>query len=665
MYSYIPIIVTLFAMFWAISSPQKAKLDLYCGDPTGTQALSPRNANYRFEITLDHERHLVRGTELVSWVNLSPDTIQKVRMYMYMNAFKNNQSSFIKGAGGQVFGQALDNRPAEEWGWIEASNITQNGVPLNSRYVQPDDGNPQDETVLEINLEHEILPGDSLALQMDIESKLPKTIARSGYSRNDFHLFVHWYPKMGVYEQDLNGKWGWNCHQFLRQMEFYGDFGTYDVSISASDHLVLGASGCLLKQTSAENGMTTYHYRAEDVIDFAWTAYPDFIKYRDQWNHVEIELLSPPHHKSLVPRFLNAVKNSLEYLDQHVGSYPYAKITIMDPPAHAMRNGFMEYPTFITGGSFYAFPKGIKTLESLIVHEFTHQYFMGMLANNEKEEAWLDEGFVTFYEDEIMEHYYEPGASLIDIMGYRVGNYDLTRNEYTSMENKRVSPITKPSYQIRERFKGIVYAKTALMLRTLQAHLGDAVFDEMIKTYFDKYKFSHPRKNDFVHTVLEITANHFDAQFTQTISAFLEQALDGTQVCDYQVTQINVSPKPGLTGWMDGRYIKESRDSQFISSARIHRLGDFVMPVEIAFTFDDGLVVNEYWNARDNSKLYEYTGPRRLVSVHIDPERKMLLDIDFNNNSFIINPKKHGITKYGVRAIFWLQNVLQATSFLM
>ena len=121
----------------------------------------------------------------------------------------------------------------------------------------------------------------------------------------------------------------------------------------------------------------------------------------------------------------------------------------------------MEYPTYITLGSFRYFPKGVRTIESLVMHEFTHQYFMGMLASNEKEEAWLDEGFVTYFEDRTMEAKYGEDGSMISILGMRINSSDFTRSEYIDLPDPSVGPVARPGWEITEGYKGLVYSKTA------------------------------------------------------------------------------------------------------------------------------------------------------------------------------------------------------------
>jgi len=629
---------------------------------------SARLANYDMKISLDHVSKKSTGSQVITFTNHSPDTIKDLRFYMYLNAFKNTYSTWIKGAEGNTFGQNLTERKDEDWGWVELNAITdQEGNDLTSfkKYIQPDDGNKDDETVLQVSLVNPILPGSTVQYQTNFVSRLPRTIARSGWGSNDFFLWVHWYPKLGVFEKDLEGNWGWNCHQFMRQTEFYGEFGVYDLELTTSDHLVVGASGCLDFEKDNGDGTMTRKYHAEDVIDFAWAAYPYFEVIKDKWKHVEITMLSPKEHRSLQPRFIKVLKHSLEYLEKHVGLYPYNTITIMDPPLVGLRNGFMEYPTFSTGGSFYGFPKGIRTIESLIVHEFAHQYFMGILANNEKEEPWLDEGLVTYFEDRIMEEYYGEKCSLFDILGFKIGNSELSRVEYTGMGNPRESIVAQPGWKFKRYTKELVYSKTGTTLQSIRRMFGQETMDALMQTYFEKFKFSHPRANDFITTVQEVISERHGVENGEVVSKLLHQALYTTAVCDYAVKSVRTSQVrsvQGLTGINGGN----TNTSELIgtkSVVLVERKGDFIAPVEVRIEIVDGEIITKNWSGEDYVKQYIVEG--EVLSVHVDPQQKLQLDIDLNNNSFTKQKVNGPINKFSWKTANWLQNIFQTLSFLM
>jgi hypothetical protein len=641
-------------------------------DPYFDPPFSQRTANYNISLKLDAEAKIIEADQKFTWINPSPDTVHEIRMYMYLNAFKNTESTFLKGASSNIFGQDIRDREEESWGWIQINEAKdQSGLDLipQSIYIQPDDGNKADETVLLIPLQNPILPFDTLILDMQFSAKLPKTIVRSGYSKDNFFHFVHWFPKAGVFEKNTTGQWAWNCHQFHRRTEFYSDFGSYDVEITAPENLVIGASGCRIAETDNQDGTQTVRYYIDDVIDFGWVAYPHFEVYEEKWNHVNIRLLIPPEHCSLAPRYLTAVKQSLIYLQGHVGPYPYPTITLMDPPLHGLRSGMMEYPTYITAGSFYRMPKGIRTMESLVAHEFAHQYFMAIVASNEKEEPWLDEGLVTYFEDCIMEHFYGEKTSLFDLFGYQIGNKENSRLEYTTLSNPSIGTIARPGWEIKENYKGLIYSKTASLLETMRRMLGQEMMDTIFHRYYQKWKFKHPKGKDFISLITQVIKHEKGDSTANVITSFLQQGLFETVYCDFAITELNsekIYTGQGFYKQSPNReYVKSEFTGSYKSTLRVENLGSLKIPVDIKLRFEDGSTKVEHWEGSGPSKTFIFESTAPLMAAHVDPDHKVFIDLDFNNNSYTVKPNKTSLRKYAIKAIYWVQNSLQSLSFLM
>lgn len=630
-------------------------------------ALSPRLANYDIHARLNTSTKSLSAKEQIEWYNTSPDTLWEIRLYMYINAFKNSQSTFLYGAD-DFFGKTYADRKEEEWGYIQVDSCFRQGNDLSKdmRYIRPDDGNVHDETVLQISLDEPLLPGQKLTLNMSFSAKLPELFVRTGYSRDDFYHVVHWFPQMGVYEKDLSGKWGWNCHQFHRRTEFYSDFGVYTVTIDAPDHLTIDGSGCRIDESNPEVGWQRVVYKAEDVIDFAWVAYPYFESFYDEWNGIEIRLHTANEHANLAPRFLEAVKASLAYLDKYVGPYPYASITIMDPPVHALSAGFMEYPTYITLGSFRYFPKGVKTIESLVVHEFAHQYFMGMVASNEKEEPWLDEGFVTYFEDRIMEATYGENCSMIDVYGYTIGNSAFSRSEYTALPDLRTGSVARPGWEIQESYKGLVYSKTATVLKTMEGLVGRPLMDQIIQSYFQKWKFKHPRGADFIQVVKDVMERSDRSDAMGDIDMFFDQLIYGSGVCDFAVHLVENrigNGQVGLYGENEIEFQDNHEGDVKHGFVELRRLGEVILPVEVVVYFTDQSDTTFVWNGFEKLTSFEFE--KQVVGCRIDPDRKIRMDINTVNNSKTLAQNPWPSRKVGVKVMYWIQNILQSFAFLV
>ncbi len=608
---------------------------------------SPKIANYDITVDLDHEGKVAHCHQTLKWKNTSPDTIRSLRFYMYMNAFQDLKSSYLRNSGGKVFGRDIADRSAKEWGHISIDkmlNSKEEDLANNAEYIQPNDGNKYDQSILEIALNTPLLPGETGIYEMDFTTKMPKTIARAGYSQKDFFLFVHWFPQVCVYEQDKHETWGWNSHQFVPGTEFFADFGDYHVTVTASDHLQVGASGCRVSEIK-EDGKQVVQFQAHDLIDFGFVVYSEFDVYKSTFRGVEIEILMPPEHCAFADRYRQAIEHGLEYMNKNVGPYPYPKITVVDPPVHALNSGFMEYPMMITAASFYGIPKSVRSVESLVIHEFVHMYFMATLASNEKEEAWLDEGFVTYYEDRITDHFHGEKSSFYNVLGFRSGNAENSRLEYTKLDHSRLGPIAAPGWEIKGPYKGLIYAKTSLVLKTLEGLVGSAAMDKVIQAYYNEYKFKHPKEADFRRITKEVLA---DVYTGFDLDLFFDQCLHGTEICDYEVVYI------------ENTELNSGNNTKVVLSQN----GGLQFPVSVEIIYENGSVAYMDWDGSPGEKVLEYGPGVKIQSVNIDPNNTIALDINFNNNSLTYNPNKKPIVKYAAKSTNWMQTFLEYASFL-
>ena len=632
-----------FLFFFIVVSALNTNLHAQC-DTNYNQSQSPKIANYDIVVNLDHNAKLASCTQKLTWKNTSPDTLRELRFYMYMNAFKDRESTYLRNRK-NMLRQNLLTRKEEEWGHIKvtkAVDVEGNNLVENQKYIQPNDGNEFDQSILLVPLLKPILPNEEIELDMAFDVKLPRTIVRSGYGPRDFFLFVHWFPQVCVYEQNKENKWGWNSHQFMQGTEFFADFGDYNVTINASDHLVIGGSGCRIFSGNipSKTGRQQVRFEAHDLIDFGWVAYPEYETYTSTFGDTDIEILMTPEHCAFADRYLEAIKHSLEYLEKYVGPYPYPKITVVDPPSHTYNSGFMEYPMMITGATVYGIPPNVRSVESLIIHEFAHMYFMATLASNEKEEAWIDEGFVAYYEDRILDHYYGEQSSYFDILGVRSGNGQQSRDEYVGMKNPSLGKIARPGWEFDGGFKPLIYAKTATALKTLERIVGRDAMDEMVQTYFTKHKFTHPKEGD-VRNVFGQVLDNLGSTFD--VDKYFDQVLHSTHTIDFKMLEIDADE----------------------ATVKAERKGDFEIDTDVLVTFSDGSFEWVSWSGADRTFSYTSKSDRDIVSAHIDPEQKIYLDLDLNNNSLTLKPNTKPLYKYAAKMGHWFQAISQWTSFMM
>ncbi len=636
------------------------------------EALSKRIASYDIAVELDAEAKKIYGKQVLYWSNPSSDTIFELQYHLYHNAFKNSKTTFMRNREFDLLN--TDDDPCN-WSYVDVQRITDeygNDLTGAMEYIQPDDGNEFDQTVLRVPLKKPVLPGEQIKVNLDWQTKLPKIRPRTGYNK-DYYFMVQWFPKLGVYESAgmrYARKGQWNCHQYHANGEYYADFGNYKVDITVPENFVVGASG-VLKDRKLEKGQLTYRYEVEDVIDFAWTASPKFVEEHTKWKDVDIRFLCYPEHRHLAERYFRAIKNSMEYLDEHIGEYPYPSLTIVNPPLHGIFSSGMEYPTLITTLSFCLLPEGVKTLETIAIHEFIHQYFMQMVATHEQEEPWMDEGITTYYEGRILNHYYGETTSTIDFLGIHVGNIEYNRIEFFNMRNPK---IADNSYYARDFIHGgygpISYNKAAIWLRTLEGLVGLETVDKIMKTYFERWKFDHPCTRDFINIVNEVVREDHGDTFGDDMNWFFDQVLYGSDLCDYELGVLSHQKDQPLEGYYDDleecEKIPEDYREEAESNATIvaFRKGEVIMPVEILVEFADGSTYLQKWDGIARSKSFTYPG-KEIICAELDPERKIYLDKNFLNNSITLKSQKPAIRKYFTQFMGWIQNTMQSLSGLI
>ncbi len=685
----------------------------------GLPAAAPRVADYDIKVRLDAAAKTLAGAERVTWRNPGAEPVGELWFHLYLNAFKNSESTFFRESGGQLRG---DRMPDEGWGYIDVKSVRgKDGVDIApaGRFEQPDDGNAADRSVWRLPLKTPVPPGGSVELDVEFQAKLPRVFARTGYFR-DYVLVGQWFPKLAVYEPaGMRGRaaGGWNCHQFHANSEFYADFGRYRVEITLPKDYVVGATGSRTARRDNPDGTSTHVFERSDVIDFAWTASPRFVEVKQRFSgeqdvseaeyaevaaflgrtreevqlgDVDVVLLLQPEHLPQRERHLRAAKAAIKWFGLWYGRYPYPTITIVDPAFGAGGSGGMEYPTFITAGTSVLFNRwpldSVLAPEEVVVHEFGHQYWQSMVASNEFEESWLDEGFNSYSTGKVMDKVY--GEFLVEALGLRIGGLELARmqNSVERMFDRIRTPAWAFSSSSNYGFNS--YARTELTLRTLEALVGPQTFARAMRTYHERFRFRHPSSDDFYAVVNEVAG--------RDLSTFFAQTSERPGILDDEVssaTSVEVEEPRGVFG--EGgtkktvtREDARQKDKEAEAAGRhswrttvmVRRRGDVVLPTSLRLEYEGGeaqtlpLVEGEPAGAVENAALgpaaaapgapwrgrfkkVELTGQKKLVRATVDPEDRLLIDVNRLNNSRRVEPGSRASARWGTRLVFWLQQL--------
>lgn len=670
------------------------------------QPETPPILTYDIEAQLDPEKKLIIGALKMIYTNASPDIIPDLRFHAYYNASANSGSTFNREAASW-----LPNEKAR-FGYMNIIQTLVNGEDQSQALVPFIEENSfdTDRTVYNLPLQSPLMPGQSLEVSMTFEAKVPKSWERTGYM-DDYFLIAHWFPKLGVWEtrgfRDREEP-GWNCHAFHNDTEFFANYANYRVSITAPSEFKIGATGVL--RDVIENGTTSTHIYEQDwVHEFAFVAWPEYLVFEKTWNPADIDpnllqsaafalgksideirprkpvqmkLFLAPEHEGQEDDHFEILEKSLAYMGTWVMPYPYETLTMVSPPTGDTFSGGMEYPTFITIGTSYHRQKRSLRLKELIAHEFVHQYFHGLIGSNEFEEAWLDEGFTTYFEDRILHDTWGTNPTngylsywhLPTIPGFNRGSgmafWHLTYRyqntswlygiaEPTTMERtqsrvlgyKTHTPISHASYQ-DPHYLFNAYYKPGLLLHQLERELGKDMMARVMRSYMDAWAWGHPSGKDFQRHVEAVTESSMDW--------FFEPLLNGQAKLDFGIRVLTNDPIVG--GWVKGEdgmtFELDSDEAVKGQQVQVTNQGPEDYPVDILVTFSDGSEFRDRWDGVGSVKRWNFPIEPAIQTAVVDPDNKLLFEDKKLNNSYMANRNRAAVKPWMTRFKGYLQQYL-------
>jgi hypothetical protein len=625
-------------------APKPRPLPKADGSPAlrgGGAPRSPRIANYKLEARLDPVRHQIAASETLTWTNTGQSSVDALPFHLYLNAFKNEQSLFMRSSGGRVRGARASDTG---WGYIQIDSVHVAGTDLTGKLHAPSSG--PDETVIELPLAQPLAPGATIEVVWKFTAQLPEVFARTGY-KSEFHMVAQWFPKIGV-RVGPPGAERWECQPFHSNSEFFADFGTYDVALTVPSTHTVAATGVLTNAVDAGGGMRTLTYHAEDVHDFAWMAdpYMEVISGQAKLDDgtVEVRVYARPEQRDFARRHLEAATGAIEKFSAMFRPYPGPIMSVVDPPVEtATGAGGMEYPTLVTtmGDSVRARP-GVRLPEHTTIHEVGHNWFQGMLASNEPDEAWLDEGVNDWADVRAMNELYGQRGSGLDWMGWQASVGAVLR-AVAGSGVANPSPIATASYAFVDfdAYAEQTYLSTMRALQTLEHVVGTQRFAAAMKAYARAFAFRHPTGRDLFNTLR--------AELGQDLTWFFGPVFHDIGKLALQIRRAECRPAHAARGvFGEGssrRTVSEAEAPEtgtWLCELIVQNTGAVHVPLEIELKFADGSTQRLRWDDRGTGNWERFTIERssQLVEVWLDPEGKVALD----------NPTTHHYRLYSDRA---------------
>lgn len=500
--------------------------------------------SYDMEVTLDTASHQYQGLAKVTYKNNSPETLKKVFWHLFFNAFQPGsmmdvRSRTIEDPDRRV-GSRIAELPKDEWGWIHVGNVKAFGQDAEFE---------EDGTILVVDLPKALRPGKSVTFELNWTAQVPRQIRRSGWMNKEGveYSMTQWYPRLCEFDHH-----GWHSNPYIGR-EFHGIWGDFEVALDVPAGYVVAATGVKISEkhgTGAQGvARTQCTFKAEDVIDFAWAADPDYISESVTVGDVDLSLVhqADPEIDSSWTALAQYAAKAMAFINEDIGHYAYPKYTVAQGG-----DGGMEYPmiTLVTG------ERSLRSLVGVTVHEMAHSWFQAMVATNESLHEWMDEGFTSWAESRCMAHLFaDPMKPSEDPHGWAYASY--IRQHLSGNEEPL---ITHADHYKTNRAYGVgAYSKGEVMVEQIGAIVGEDVRDAAMRRYFREWSFKHPGPHDFKRVVERESGLELDWYF--------QDMMHTTNAVDYQVAGVQVQ-----------------NDSAVIQLAR---LGDMAMPQDLTFTWED------------------------------------------------------------------------------
>jgi hypothetical protein len=481
--------------------------------PNSARAEPSRACDQRYVIAveLDPLQHVVSGRERIHFENCSGAALPALLFHLYLNAFRDRQSVFMREDGTAL----RDGRLGRPGNLVVTSLHSSTGQDLlagsNAELIA------HDATQLLAPLPAPLQPGAAIDLELEFRAVLPEIIARAGFAR-DFHMLGQWFPKLARLEE--SGEFAGFPYHGLG--EFYADFADYDFSITLPAAYGVAASG-ELQSTALHADQRTDRFVARRVHDVAWAAYPHFERRTVQVGAVQVRLFAPRGYGAALERQARVLRAALPYFERRYGAYPYPGLTVVIPPQFAQRAAGMEYPAlFASAGSFWALPAFAPDPEHDMVcaHELAHQWFSGMIASNEVMHPMLDEGLAQWASLDFLRTFYRTPPSLFARHAPPFELFDLVRALFLWRRSPSPSSLL-PANEYRYATLGrAVYMRPAVVFEAVAERFGRGKLEAALARYAREQRFRHPVPED-LFAAFDAT---FGAGFAQQV---LKPALEG------------------------------------------------------------------------------------------------------------------------------------------
>ena len=517
-----------------------------------------QHVDYTMEVDMDVENFQYTGTQKLVYTNNSPDALTRVYFHLYPNAFQpgsemNARLESIEDPDGRMITEEKTSRisalTASEIGYLHAVSLKQDGGDVSFN---------EEETILVVDLAKPIPSGGKTTFEMEFKGQVPLQIRRSGRNSKDGVALSmsQWYPKLAEYDFE-----GWHADPYIAR-EFHGVWGDFDVKLTIDKDYTVGGSGYLQNPQEIGHGYEepgskinkqkgkklTWHFKAPMVHDFMWAADPEYVHdtlKMENGTMLHFLYKDDPKFKDTWTKVQPLTEKAMLFFDKNIGQYPYKQYSVIQGG-----DGGMEYAmaTLITGGD-----KPGSVIGTMI-HELAHSWFQHILATNESEHAWMDEGFTSFI---------TALCSNVIREQNKENPFEKAYNSYyylVSTGKEQPQTTHADRYASNMPYSIAAYSKGAIFLSQLGYVIGQDKLIATVQKYYEDFKFKHPVPNDIMRTAEKVSG--------MELGWYLTDWTETTNTIDYGIKTVAA----------DGEKTKIS----------LERIGLMPMPLDILVVYTDG-----------------------------------------------------------------------------
>lgn len=586
-----------------------------------------QQVDVKIEVTLDDEEHMLQGDISMDYYNNSSDDLPIIYMHLWANAYKNRSTAFAKQKrrqGSTKFYFAEE----EKLGNFENLDFKVNGETVNWAFDE------EHADIAILTLKEPLKSGQKITISTPLNLDIPASFSRLGHVGQSYQM-TQWYPKPAVYDND-----GWHPMPYLDMGEFYSEFGNYEVKLTLPENYVVGATGEVQEEselaflqekvketdsylknvTSQEEAgtrnlesfppssktMKTITFLAENVHDFAWFADKRFKVQKssvtlDSGRKIDTWTMFTKAEEELWKKSIEYVDRSVKFYSELVGEYPYPQASAVQSALSA--GGGMEYPMITVIG----LSGDAQSLDAVITHEVGHNWFYGILAFNERDHVWMDEGLNSYYDHRYTKQYYQ-GSSIDIIPDIMKGASEMSTLEagyvFQARRYQHQAPATHSNEYMPINYWLGGYEMPAVIFGHLEAYWGAEKFDPIMQAFYEKWKFKHPQPADL--------RSFLEEKSEEDLSWLFSDFIETNKVLDYKIADVKTTGQ------------------QY--DITVENAGDIPAPFPISGIKNGKVVQTKWYSGNTATQVVEF--PKGDFDHLVIDANRVMLSVDRRNNNY-------------------------------